>query len=77
MNDERTELTRPEMERLDYVHNSIHQLICDLAGQDVDWDVEVIGEISDLVEEHVCTKLGLMKDYEFAPYIEAPQEIAP
>ena len=42
---ERTELTREEGERLDFVHNTIHQMICDLAGQEVEWDTETIGEI--------------------------------
>ena len=66
---DRTELTRQEMERLDFVHNTIHQMICDLAGQEIEWDAGTIGEISDLVEELVCGRLGLMTDLEFAPYL--------
>lgn len=72
MPQERTELTQREMERLDYVHNAIHALICDLAGQEVEWDAEIIGEISDTVEDFVCDRLHIMSDHEFAPYIEAP-----
>lgn len=72
MPQERTELTQREMERLDYVHNAIHALICDLAGQEVEWDAAVIGDISDIVEEFVCSRLHIMKDCECAPYIEAP-----
>jgi hypothetical protein len=71
MPQERTELTQRETERLDYVHNAIHTLICDLAGQEVEWDAEVIGDISDVVEEFVCDRLHIMPDHEFAPYIEA------
>ena len=63
------ELSRQEMDRLDFVHNTIHQMICQLAGQEVEWDVEVIGEISDLVEELVCRRLKLMSDRQFAPYL--------
>ncbi len=68
----RTELTNRETERLDFVHNTIHQAICDLAGQELEWDAETIGAISDLVEELVCNRLNIMPDYEFAPYIESP-----
>ena len=49
----RTELTNRETERLDFVHNTIHQAICDLAGQELEWDAETIGAISDLVEGNV------------------------
>lgn len=57
------------MDRLDFVHNTIHQMICCLAGQEVEWDMEAIGEISDLVEELVCDRLRIMTDHGFAPYI--------
>ena len=77
MPQERTELTQREMERLDYVHNAIHLLICDLAGQEVEWDAEIIGEISDTIEEHLCNTLRIMKDHEFAPYLETPTEAEP
>jgi len=69
---ERTELTREEGERLDFVHNTIHQMICDLAGQEVEWDTETVGEISDRVEELVCNRLHIMSDLEFAPYLMSP-----
>jgi len=70
MTTERTELTNKEMERLDFVDNTIHQMICELAGREIEWDTEAIGDISDIVEELVCDKLKIMPDYEFAPYIE-------
>jgi hypothetical protein len=50
--------------------NAIHNLLCALAGRDIEWDISVIAEISDLAEEHICDKLGLMTDLEFAPYVE-------
>lgn len=64
------ELTDDEIQRLDYVHNSIHHLLCNLAGQEIEWDISVIEEISDLAEEHICGKLKLMTPKEYAPYIE-------
>lgn len=64
------DLTGKETDRLDFVHNEIHSLLCALAGQEIEWDIGVIAEISDLAEEHICSKLGLMTDREFAPYVE-------
>lgn len=63
------ELTQEQIDRLDFVHNRIHQMMCDLAGQEIDWNMEWIGEISDLAEHFICKELGLMTDMEFAPYI--------
>lgn len=64
------ELTDDEIQRLDYVHNNIHWLLCNLAGREIEWDMSIIGEISDMAEEHICGKLGLMTPKEFAPYTE-------
>jgi hypothetical protein len=64
------DLTNKEIDRLDFVHNTIHSMLCALAGREIEWDISVIAEISDLAEEHICDKLGLMSDREFAPYVE-------
>ena len=69
-----SDLTDKEVDRLDFVHNAIHDLLCALAGREIEWDISVIAEISDLAEEHICDKLGLMSDREFAPYVEDPTE---
>ena len=45
-------------------------MLCELAGTDIPWDIEAIGEISDIAEAHVCGKLGLMDAMVFAPYVE-------
>lgn len=64
------DLTSKEVDRLDFVHSTVHQMLCALAGQDIEEEIGVIAEISDLAEEHICNKLGLMTDREFAPYVE-------
>jgi len=66
------DLTDKETDRLDFVHNEIHSLLCTLAGREIEWDISTIAEISDLAEEHICDKLGLMSAREFAPYVEDP-----
>lgn len=50
----REPLSDTEIERLDYVHNAVHQLLCDLAGVEVPWDISVIGDISDIAEECIA-----------------------
>ena len=64
------ELDDARIRRLDFVHNRIHAMLCELAGTDIPWDIEAIGEISDFAEAHVCGKLGLMDAMAFAPYVE-------
>ena len=69
------ELTDSEIVRIDEVHNTIHDMIAQLAGVDPEtlaWDIELIGSISDLVEDAVCDKRKLMTRHEFCPYIEVP-----
>ena len=69
------ELTDGEIVRIDEVHNTIHDMIAQLAGADpetLEWDIELIGSISDLVEDAVCDKWKLMTRHEFCPYIEVP-----
>lgn len=67
------ELTAKEIDRLDFVHNNIHELICTLAGEghEVPWDMSVIGEISDIIEDYVCETLHIMTATQFAPYVES------
>ncbi|GAH68344.1 unnamed protein product [marine sediment metagenome] len=64
------ELTERQTEQLDEVDNACHDLLCKLAGKNVDWDMEHIGEIAEVVEDIICNKLGLMTEMEFRPYIE-------
>lgn len=63
------ELTREQIDRLDFLHNTIHQMVEQVVGQEMDWDMELVGEISDLIEDYVV-KHGIMTDMEFAPYVE-------
>lgn len=63
-------MTDKQIARLDFVHRQIYELLCHLAGRAIPWDMEVIGEMSDVAEEHICGKLGAMTPKEFAPYDE-------
>jgi len=63
-------LTDKQNERNDLVDNACHQLLCTVAGREIDWDMEHIGEVADTAEEIVCDKLGIMSRMECRPFVE-------
>lgn len=62
-------LSNAEIDRLDFLHNRIHEMVEDVVGKELVWDMELIGEISDVVEDYVV-KNNIMTAQEFAPYVE-------
>ena len=71
-NETNQEFTNAEIEHIDFVHNEIHDLINRLnpKGTEVEWDMEVIGQISDIIEEYFVSK-KICTDMEFCPYRES------
>ena len=66
------ELTGRQLERLDYLHNRIQAMlieICPNETKTVEWDMELIATIADVVEEFFVRK-KYCTDQEFNPYIE-------
>lgn len=53
--------------RREYVRNKIYRLLCDLAGQEVPWIPQAVGEIADIAERVICDVLELMSNEEFLP----------
>lgn len=68
------EFTGAETERQDCVDNVIHNAICELAGQDVDWDIEDIANVRDALEGIIVDKLKLKTEQEFYPFREIEPE---
>ena len=68
--------TQAETERQDIVDNSIYQLLTDLApwGAEIDWDMEYIAEVRDVIQEILVDELGLMTEQKFYPYRELEPE---
>ena len=64
------ELTDKQNGQIDAIHNACYQLVCDLTGQELNWNLEWIGEVADTVEWVVCKHLKLMTEMEFYPYVE-------
>jgi len=65
------ELTRKQIERQDFVDNSIFALLQTLNTTDklIDWDIEIIGNIREVIQNHIINKIGC-SEQEFYPYIE-------
>jgi|WetSurSiteA1Bulk_404760.scaffolds.fasta_scaffold605391_1 hypothetical protein len=68
--------TDAETERQDIVDNLIYQLLTDLApwGAEIDWDIEYISRIRDVVQEILVDELGLTTEIKFYPYRELNNE---
>ena len=64
------ELTQKQIERQDFVDNAIFGLINELIPSDneMEWDIETIGEIRDAIQSHLVTK-GFCTEQQFYPYI--------
>jgi len=64
-------LTRKQIERQDFVDNSIFALLQTLNTTDkvIDWDIEIIGSIRDVIQDNIINKIGC-SEQEFYPYVE-------
>lgn len=66
------DLTREQLQRQDFVDNSIFELMQSLipSGQELEWDIEMIGEIRDCIETWLVERLKIQDSQTFYPYIE-------
>jgi len=79
MTDE-TELTQAELERQDDVDNAIYDMVYELGlkadgeNWNLDWDIEWISEIRDIVWGVIVERENRMTSHEFYPYHELETE---
>ncbi len=66
------ELTDKQIERQDLVDNAIFNLIQSLNTTDktINWDIELIGEIRDVIAEWMIERLKITDEQNFYPYLE-------
>ncbi len=64
------EFTQAQHDRIDAVDNACHKLLCDLAGEEIEWNIEYIGEVADICQEIICDELKLMTEMEFKPFVQ-------
>lgn len=64
------ELTKKQLERQDSVDNAIFELIQELAGGTLNWDIEMIADVRDIIQEWVVGKMKLCSEQDFYPFLE-------
>ena len=47
-------LTDADIQQQDHLHNIVYTAMCELLGEDVIWDMEWIGEVSDCLVDVAC-----------------------
>lgn len=71
------EFTEKETRRQDIVDNAIQNLMVELSPwgvDDIEWDIEYIGMVRDVIKDFLVDKLSLMTEQEFYPYRELTNE---
>jgi len=65
-------LTEKQIRRQDIVDNAIYQLICDINPTDknIEWNIELIGEVRDVIRVCLVEKMRITDEQKFYPYIQ-------
>lgn len=66
------ELTAEQIKRQDSVDNTIYQLIQELnpTADEIRWDIEMIGEVRDVIEDWMVERLKITDEENFYPWVE-------
>ncbi len=66
------ELSKKEISRQDFVDNSIFELLKEVnpSESELDWDIEVISEIREIVQNFFVQKCDLCTEQEFYSFFE-------
>ena len=62
-------LTKQKLEKQDFVDNEIFELIQKLVPKRLEWDIEIIGAVRDVIREQVVNRKKIIKEDQFYPYI--------
>jgi hypothetical protein len=70
------ELNEQQLNRQDFVDNAISELLLKLnpSHQKIEWDIEVIGEVRDIIRAYLVKHLEITDEMTFYPYIETDSE---
>jgi hypothetical protein len=66
------ELTDKQIDRQDFVDNAIFQLVQTVNPTDkkIKWDIEMIGEVRDVIRQWIVERMKIADEQTFYPYIE-------
>lgn len=65
-------LTSEQIKRQDFVDNAIFDLIKTVnpTEKDINWDIEMIGDVRDAIEDWLVERLKITNEPNFYPYLE-------
>ncbi|KKS38547.1 MAG: hypothetical protein A3G49_06575 [Candidatus Sungbacteria bacterium RIFCSPLOWO2_12_FULL_41_11] len=65
-------LIKQELERQDFVDNEIFELIQKLlpADKQLEWNIEIIGDVRDAIQEQIVDKQKAMSEEQFYSYLK-------
>lgn len=66
-NRERTRRERRVIEQQDTIDNTIWEAVVACAGKELDWDIEVIGDVRDIIASYLTQKGVIENEEEFYP----------
>lgn len=66
------ELTEEQIRRQDFVDNEIYQLIqrVNPADKNIEWDIEMIGEVRDVIRHWIVERMKITDEQTFYAYID-------
>jgi hypothetical protein len=66
------ELTDKQIDRQDFVDNAIFQLVQTVNPTDrsIGWNIEMIGEIRDVIREWIVERMKMTDEQNFYPYLD-------
>ena len=66
------ELTDKQIDRQDFVDNAIFQLVQTINPTDrsIEWNIEMIGEIRDVIREWIVERMKMTDEQNFYPYLD-------
>jgi hypothetical protein len=66
------ELTDKQIDRQDFVDNAIFQLVQTVNPTDrsIEWNIEMIGEIRDVIREWIVERMKMTDEQNFYPYLD-------
>lgn len=66
------ELTDEQIKRQDLVDNAIYHLIQEVnpASKTIEWDIEMIGDVRDVIREWLVERMNVISEQRFYPYLQ-------
>lgn len=65
------ELTDEQIKRQDFVDNAVYHMIREVnpTGKMIEWDIEMIGEVRDVIRQWLVERMHITSEQSFYPYL--------